>query len=271
VIARSSKTDFARLSPSVGTRMLIVGGCGAVGRPLVSACIAMGHEVIVFALPRSLAQYPPPAGAAFHAVDASDPDSVEAGMAELAKRWEGIDVLVFLVGFMSVPPRTIDGLEAEEWDVVSAGNLRSAFLVSRAALPLLRMGREPSIVMVGSSLAYNPIPGEAAYAAAKAGLVALTKSLAIENAPRIRANLVAPSAIDTPFLAGGGGERGKKAAEEGGDTWFRDMAGAYVPTIPLGRIAEPDDVVGPILFLAGPAARFITGQVVHVNGGRVTP
>lgn len=110
-----------------------------------------------------------------------------------------------------------------------------------------------------------------AYAAAKGGLVSLTKSLAIENAPRVRANLVAPSAIETSFLAGGDGQRGEAAAREGGDAWFRSAKAQYLSTIPLERIARPEDVIGPALFLASPAASFITGQVIHVNGGRVTP
>jgi NAD(P)-dependent dehydrogenase (short-subunit alcohol dehydrogenase family) len=128
-----------------------------------------------------------------------------------------------------------------------------------------------SIVMVGSSLAYNPIHGVMAYAAAKAGLVASTKSLAIENAPHVRANLVAPSAVETDFLAGGGGERGAEAKAQGGAGWFEAMRPTYSTTIPMRRIARPEGVVGPILFLASPSAAFITGQVLHVNGGRVTP
>ena len=267
----NSKLDFMRLSPPPGSRILIVGGCGAIGRALVSACLSLDHEVAIFALPRSIAAYPPPAGVLSIPVDAADTESVAQGVKKLQQHWSALDVMVFLVGFMTVPPRPIDELNVEEWDNVIGGNLRSAYLVSRAVLPMLEAADGASIVNVGSSLAYNPLRGVAAYAASKAGLVALTKSLAIENAPKIRANLVAPSAINTKFLAGGGGERGEEAAKSGGDAWFRDIASKYVPTIPLGRIAEAVDIVGPVLFLAGPTAAFITGQVMHVNGGRVTP
>jgi len=267
----AAKPDFTQLSPPPGSRVLIVGGCGAIGRILVSACLSLDHDVAVFALPRSIAAYPPPPSALTIPVDVADEASVERGVAKLGHHWRAVDVLIFLVGFMTVPPLPIDELNSEEWDNVQNGNLRSAYLVSRAVLPFLRASDNPSIVNVGSSLAYNPLPGVAAYAASKAGLVALTKSLAMENAPRIRANLVAPSAIDTSFLAGGGGERGARAARQGGDAWFRDMNSKYVPTIPLGRIAKPEDIIGPVLFLAGPAAAFITGQVLHVNGGRITP
>jgi NAD(P)-dependent dehydrogenase (short-subunit alcohol dehydrogenase family) len=267
----ATELDFTQLSPPPGSRVLIVGGCGAIGRVLVSACLSLQHDVAIFALPRSIAAYPPPPSALTIPVDVAEETSVEIGVATLGKHWSSVDALVFLVGFMTVPPRPIDELNTEEWDNVQAGNLRSAYLVSRAVLPLLRASDNPSIVNIGSSLAYNPLPGAAAYAASKAGLVALTKSLAIENAPKVRANLVAPSAIDTNFLAGGGGERGVRAAKLGGDDWFRDMSSKYVPTIPLGRIAKPEDIVGPVLFLAGPTAAFITGQVLHVNGGRVTP
>ncbi len=270
-MATRTDQDFSRLAPPPGTRILIVGGCGGIGRPLTSACAAMGLDVAVFALPRSLRAHPPGEAIAAFPVDVANEAAVATAVEALARRWDGLDVLVFMVGFMSVPPRPIEEMDAKEWDAVADGNLRSAFLVSRALLPLLRARQGSNIVMVGSSLAFNPIRGESAYAAAKAGLTALTKSLAIENAPHIRANLVAPSAVDTSFLAGGGGERGGEAAKAGGDAWFHAMNAAYVSTIPLGRIAQPEDVVGPILFLAGPSASFITGQVVHVNGGRVTP
>lgn len=263
--------DFSHLGPAKGSRMLVVGGCGGIGRPLVSACLSAGLEVAIFALPRSLAAYPPPKKAMAFDVDVAAEKSVTQAFEALHRHWDALDSLVFLVGFMSVPPRPIPELDAGEWDDIMAGNLRSAHLVNRAALPLLRAAGNASIVNVGSSLAYNPLRGVSAYAAAKAGLVALTKSLAIENAPVIRANLVAPSAIDTRFLAGGGGTRGESAAGAGGDAWFRKMNDAYVPTIPMGRIARTEDILGPILFLASPSAGFITGQVIHVNGGRLTP
>jgi NAD(P)-dependent dehydrogenase (short-subunit alcohol dehydrogenase family) len=266
-----SDFDFARLAPATDTIMLIVGGCGGIGRALVSACISMDIKVAVFALPRSIEAYPPPQKALVIPVDVADEDSVKSGFNTLSRCWDAIDTLVFLVGFMTVPPRQITELDAAEWDEVVAGNLRSAYLVNRAALPMLRSSGNGAIVNVGSSLAYKPLKGVSAYASAKAGLVALTKSLAIENAPHIRANLAAPGAVDTRFLAGGGGLRGEKADKAGGDAWFRKMNDAYISTIPMGRIAQPEDIIGATLFLAGKGANFITGQVIHVNGGRVTP
>jgi NAD(P)-dependent dehydrogenase (short-subunit alcohol dehydrogenase family) len=96
----------------------------------------------------------------------------------------------------------------------------------------------------------------------------LTKAIAMENGPAIRANVVAPSAVDTAFLGGGTADGGE---QPGADSWFKQNVEAYVASIPLGRLATADDIVGPILFLAGPGSRYITGQVIHVNGGRITP
>ncbi len=237
---------------------------------MVLACQAIGLEVAVLALPSSIERNPPPDGVLTVPADATDETSVVGAFENIEKEWGSIDVLIFLVGFMIVPPTKIPDVSPQAWDEVILGNLRSAFLVCRQALPLLHKNGG-SVVNVGSSLAYNPLNGVSAYAAAKGGLVSLTKSLAIENAPHVRANLIAPSAIETSFLAGGDGSRGEESARKGGDAWFQSMKDQYLPTIPLERIAQPEDVIGPALFLASPAASFITGQVIHVNGGRVTP
>jgi NAD(P)-dependent dehydrogenase (short-subunit alcohol dehydrogenase family) len=143
------------------------------------------------------------------------------------------------------------------------GNLTTAHLVIRAALPLLRRGNHPSIVTVSSGLGVSVLRGFGPYAAAKAGLIALTKTVALEAAPALRANAIAPSAILTDFMSGGLGRH-----DSDGD-WF-DPA-PYIPLIPLQRLAEVDDVVGAVLFLASPAASFITGQTIHINGGRYMP
>ena len=118
------------------------------------------------------------------------------------------------------------------------------------------------MVFVSSGLAQRVTPGYGGYAAAKAGLIAMTKALAAENAPAIRANCVAPGAVETAFLSGGTGRPARDAQMD---------RTAYLRTIPLARIATPEDVVGPILFLLGAASGYMTGQVLYVNGGGLTP
>lgn len=258
--------DWTRLTAPAGTRVVVAGGAGDIGRAVVSACLDNGHRVAVLDLPRSLEKHAPPAGVVPLGVDATDAASVGRAFASLERDLSGLDALVFLIGFTITPPTRVDGLSPEQWDEVLGGNLRSAFLVARRALPLLASGRAPAIVMAASGLGFNVLPGFAPYAAAKAGLVAFTKALAVECAPRIRANAVAPSAIETAFMRGGTG-RGPDDAAAG--AWFRGAD--YASVFPLGRLAEVEDVVGPILFLLGPAARFITGQTLHINGGRLMP
>ena len=258
-----------RLAPAPGSRVAVAGGCGDFGRPVVDALLAEDVRLAVLDLPRSLDLHAPDPAVDALPVDATDPDSVRDAFAALGESWQGLDALIFLVGFTLTPPPRLEDVSAAAWDEVLAGNLKSAFLCCQAALPLMRRAGGGAIVTVSSGLGYNLLPGFGPYGAAKAGLVALTKSLAIENAPDIRANAVAPSAAHTAFMGGGTGRGG----EDGGDEWF--TAGAAnsdstgVP--PLGRLCEPSDVVGPVLFLAGPASGFMTGQVLHVNGGRLTP
>lgn len=249
------------LAPAPGSRIAVLGGCGGIGRAVVSACLGAGAEVAVLDLPRSLAAFPPPPRARAFALDATDEASVAAAFAALDAAWGALDGYVGLAGFMT--RRTpVAETAPEAWDELVDGNLRSAFLCARAALPLLLRGRDPSLVLVSSGLATRVAPGYGGYAASKAGLLALAKAIAAENAPRLRANCVAPGAVDTEFLTGGTGRDARRASID------RD---AYLRTVPMGRLALPADVAGPILFLLGPASCYMTGQVLYVNGGGLTP
>ena len=138
-------------------------------------------------------------------------------------------------------------------------------LVCRAALSLLEKGESSSVVLISSTFGHRVVfSGYAHYASAKAGVVALGKALASESSPSIRVNVVSPGVFNTAFLQGGTG-REKLKGSEGVDS------SKYHSLVPLGRIGEPDEMAGPILFLLGPAASYITGQVLHVNGGTWAP
>lgn len=248
-------------SAFTGRRIAIAGGCGGIGRALVGELLRRGAEVAVLDLAESLERHPPPAGVKAFAMDARVARSVATAFGALSADWAAVDGLVNLVGFAREKVPVAEAGD-ELWHEVLDGNMQSAFYIARAAMPLLRRGREASIVNTSSGLALKPTPGYGPYSVAKAGVLALTRLLAQENAPHVRANAIAPSAVDTAFLRGGTGRGGDDSA----DTARLDVE-AYLKTVPLGRMATPSDVVGPILFLLSPAAAYITGQTLHVNGG----
>ena len=251
----------ATLNPSPGSHLVVVGGCGGIGRAVVDAAVAMDLRVTVLDLAASLAAAPPPRGVTARSIDVTEPRIVQAAFSALGP----IDALVNLAGF-TLAKTPVAELEPEQWDTVLAANLTGAWHVARAALPLLHQAARPgapsALVHVSSGLAARVLPGYGPYAAAKAGLIALTKSIAVENAPLVRANAVAPGAVDTAFLDGGTGRSA---------TNTRLDISAYAATIPMGRIADPLDVAGPILFLCGPGSAYMTGQVLWINGGALTP
>jgi 3-oxoacyl-[acyl-carrier protein] reductase len=253
--------DFSRLGPAPGARVVVVGGCGGIGREVVKATVATGAKTTVLDLAVSHERHPGPNEAAFVPIDAHREETIVSAYEEIGKDGP-IDALINLVGYRDALHRLTDR-DSASWDDIIAGNLRSAFLICRHALPLMADGS--ALVNVSSGLATRVLPGYAPYSAAKAGVIALTKGIAMENAPRVRANAVAPAAVKTAFLAGGTG----RVDEEEGD-WDSEYGG-YIKTIPMGRLAVPTDIVGPILFLAGPASGFMTGQVLYVNGGGLMP
>src|SRR5262245_49816054 len=164
--------DFSRLAPVAGSRIAIVGGCGGIGRELVSACHALQLRTAVLDLPGTLSRHPPPAEDVIRVpVDVSSEQAVIKGFGEVDRYWGGLDVLVFVTGIAVVPPRSIEELTSSQWDEVLQVNLRAAWFCVREALPLMKKAGGGSIVTIASSLAYNPNRGFSAYVASKGGLV----------------------------------------------------------------------------------------------------
>lgn len=263
--------DTSRLGPRPGSRIAVVGGCGSIGRGYVNACLAGGARVASIDLPASHAQNPVPASVEAIPLDATDEQAVNRAFTQLDRSWGGLDVFVHLAGITHVPPKPLEEIDSAVWDEVMGINLRSAYLTARAAMPLLRKAGGGAIVLTSSGLALNVEKGLGVYSVTKAGIIGLTKVLAKEGAPDIRANAIAPGAVETAFMSGGTGRGG----EDGKRGWWHDHLGTrgidITKTIPMGRLAVVDDVVGPMLFLSGDASRYMSGQVLHMNGGRLTP
>ena len=143
-------------------------------------------------------------------------------------------------------------MKDEEWDDIQATNLKSVFVLSRAVLRGMMKARSGRIVSVTSVVGFTGNPGQANYAAAKAGIVGFSKSLAREVGSRnITVNCVAPGFIETDMTRALGVEQAKKLVEH----------------VPLGRLGRIEDVAQAVLFLCSPTAGYITGATVHVNGG----
>lgn len=249
--------------PLEPNRIAVLGACGGIGRALVTACLARGDTVCALDLDASLSRHPPPAGVVTYAVDATNEATLKTAFTDLHGAWGHLNGFVNLCGFMH-DNAPVDQIDLDIFDQIVDGNLRAVLAGARHALPLLREAPNASMVNAASGLAQFVRPGFGAYAAAKAGAIALTKTLALENAPGVRVNAIAPAAVDTAFLRGGTGRSNED------DAVHLDLD-AYVAAIPLQRMAVVDDIVGPMLFLLGPQSRYMTGQVLWLNGGAYMP
>jgi NAD(P)-dependent dehydrogenase (short-subunit alcohol dehydrogenase family) len=223
---------------------VVTGGVRGIGRAIVQRFMAGGAAVAV------LDRLP---GADVIEVDLADPPAVAAACATAVDRLGGCDVLVNNAGVFSTASVLTTSVDA--WDRMLAINARAMLVTMQAIAPSMMEGDGGSIVNMASMAARRGTPGEAAYAASKAAVVALTRIAAMELGEHaIRVNAVAPGYVLT---------------EMGADTRTDAQVASWCALSPLGRCATPDDVAGVVEFLASPAAAYLTGMVVDVNGGMV--
>ena len=185
------------------------------------------------------------------------PGDAEKVVEAVRERWGRLDLLFNNAG--TYQPAAVADTSIETWNEALASNLTGPFMMTRAALPLLRENGGGVIVNNSSTLGLRPVPGSAAYCAAKAGLVMLSKSCAIEEAGNgVRVIAICPGVVDTPIHLGRGG---------GSETSHREFLEAAGGMHPLGRVGTTDEIASLVLFLASDDSSWTTGSVITVDGG----
>jgi len=235
-----------------GKRILITGASSGLGRHFATVLAAQGAELILAArrverLQELAASLPVPAQCV--ALDVTD----AASRAALVARIDGLDVLINNAGMARESMAAVH--TQEDWDAVMNTNLTSVFFLTQALLPALQKNGGGSVVNVASVLGLRQSKGVVSYAVSKAGVVQLTKTLALEWARfQVRVNALAPGYFQTEMTA---------------DFWQTDPGRAMLQRIPMRRIGDLSELDGPLLLLCGDASRYMTGAVLPVDGGHL--
>lgn len=237
-----------------GKTVLVTGAGRGLGRAIADGLAE--HGALVYGTSRDVATSQEIAeryGTPPLSIDLADPAAIPAFVSGLLELSGGIDLLVNNAG-VNIPRPAIDVTE-QDWDTVLGTNLKAPFLLTREfARTWIARGTAAAVVNVASQAGIVAIEERAAYGASKAGLIHLTKSLALEwAAAGIRVNAVAPTFIRTELTASTLSDP--------------ERAGELLNRIPVGRFGEPEDVVGAVLYLLGDAASLVTGHTITIDGG----
>lgn len=235
-----------------GTRVLVTGGTRGIGRGIVEAFAAQSARV-AFTYRSSVAvaeELEEATGGLAFQCDAADFEGAEQVVAKMMKAWGGVDVLVNNAGITR--DNLLMRMSESDWDAVVSANLKSVFNYSKAVYRVMIRQRYGRIVNISSVVGLTGNPGQANYAASKAGIIGISKSLAKELAARgVTVNVIAPGYVETDMTEG----LSDKVKEN------------LLRTIPVRRTAVPGEIAAPVLFLASKEAAYITGQVLAVDGG----
>ncbi len=254
-MSTETKTADWRPLPRAGSRVILTGAAGGMGRALFQALTEVGCEVIGLDVPAALARLPaggPWTEARTIGVDLGDAEAAQAAVREAVGRLGGsLDALVGAAGIVDTVHRAATfPLAAFRRDVEV--NLLGQFYIAQAAYPALKTGTSPTIVFISSVAGQDGLPGQAAYAAAKGGVIGLTRTLAAEWArDGIRVNVVVPGLVATEKV---------EAMPETART-------RLLSQVPLGRSASLPELVGTVAYLLSPAAGCSTGLALRLDGG----
>jgi 3-oxoacyl-[acyl-carrier protein] reductase len=241
---------------------LVTGAATGIGRSAVLALARAGYDVAINyasseAAARETATEAEKLGAKTLLLkcDVSDETAVRAMIAKVGDAFGRLDVLVNNAG-TTAPwrPKDLESLSLDDWDRVFAVNVRGLFQVTRAALPLLRKGAGPCIVNTASIVGLRPGPQPLPYAASKAAVVNLTKTLAWNLGPDIRVNAVAPGWMEGDWM--------KRMLKDK----YEDLMGKRAKATPLKRCVTADDVAETMMTLIE-SNRFVTGEIIVIDGG----
>jgi len=241
---------------------LVTGGATGIGRAAVLALARGGYDVAINyhsseSAARTAAAEAEKLGASALLVkcDVSDEAGVRAMLKRVGEKFGRLDALVNNAGATaSMKPRDLESLSLDEWDRVFAVNVRGMFQVTRAALPLLRKSGRPCVVNMASIVGLRPGPQPLPYAASKAAIINLTKTLAYNLGPEIRVNAVAPGWMEGDWM--------KRMLQDK----YGELMERRAKLTPLKRCVTADDVAETIMSLIE-GNRFVTGEVVVIDGG----
>jgi 3-oxoacyl-[acyl-carrier protein] reductase len=229
---------------------LVTGATRGIGAAIAQELKAKGCKVIGTATTEEGAAKITAAGVQGAVLNVTDGPALDALIDSIVKQHGGLHILVNNAGITR--DMLAMRMKDDEWDAVMDTNLKAVFRASRAVMRTMMKQRYGRIISITSVVGASGNPGQANYAAAKAGVAGMTRALARELGSRnITVNCIAPGFIATDMTAGLGQEQQK----------------ALLAAIPLGHLGKPEDIAHTVAFVASPQASYITGQEIHVNGG----